>query len=187
MHRRPDRGASAVEFALVAPLLFVLLYGIIDYGLWFADQISLRQAAAASARMAGAWSVDDSTIPPWEPAAGCGSWDSQTSKEIQTLGCAALSSVHPLGGQVYVKIRILSPDQLPSTSPTSTTDWAKPNAVRVCLLQVHPSITGFIPLPRDVITARVDMPLEGTNHTQRTIVEGQQLLPSGYSWSPSCP
>ena len=47
-----DRGAAAVEFALVMPLLFLLLFGIIDYGLWFNDSLSLRQGVRESARQA---------------------------------------------------------------------------------------------------------------------------------------
>src|SRR5689334_14442289 len=48
--RRADTGASAVEFALVAPVLFLVLFGIIDYGIWFADSISARQAVRDGAR-----------------------------------------------------------------------------------------------------------------------------------------
>lgn len=35
LRRRPDRGASAVEFALVMPLLILLMFGIIQYGWYF--------------------------------------------------------------------------------------------------------------------------------------------------------
>src|SRR3954447_24530492 len=48
--RRGDRGASAVEFALVSPLLFTLLFGAIDYGLYFADALSVQQRVADAAR-----------------------------------------------------------------------------------------------------------------------------------------
>ena len=48
--RRADPGAAAVEFALVTPLLLVMLFGIIDYGIWFADSISARQAVRDAAR-----------------------------------------------------------------------------------------------------------------------------------------
>src|SRR3954451_14523937 len=49
-HRRGDRGASAVEFALVSPLLFTLLFGAIDYGLYFADALTVQQSVTDAAR-----------------------------------------------------------------------------------------------------------------------------------------
>jgi Flp pilus assembly protein TadG len=46
-----DRGAAAVEFALVLPLLLILVFGIIDFGRAFNAQITLTQAAREGARM----------------------------------------------------------------------------------------------------------------------------------------
>ena len=78
----------------------------------------------------------------------------------------------------------MSSSPAPDTAPNN---WTTPNAVRVCLLQVHPSLTGFIPLPSDVLTARVDMPLQGTSTGHPALLGGEQTLPSGYSWPDSCP
>jgi Flp pilus assembly protein TadG len=50
--RRNERGASAVEFALVLPLLMLLLFGIISYGVMLSFRQSLSQAAAEGARAA---------------------------------------------------------------------------------------------------------------------------------------
>jgi Flp pilus assembly protein TadG len=47
-----DEGASAVEFALVSPILFLLLFGIITFGIVFAQQLSLTNAARQGARVA---------------------------------------------------------------------------------------------------------------------------------------
>jgi hypothetical protein len=48
--RGGDRGAQAVEFALVVPLLLVLVFGIIDFGRALNAQISLNQAAREGVR-----------------------------------------------------------------------------------------------------------------------------------------
>ena len=45
-HRQSERGAVAVEFALIFPLVFAVMFGIIQYGLYFWG----RSTAAASAR-----------------------------------------------------------------------------------------------------------------------------------------
>ena len=42
--RRNDRGAAAVEFALVVPLLGMLLFGIITFGLGYSDKVALVNA-----------------------------------------------------------------------------------------------------------------------------------------------
>jgi Flp pilus assembly protein TadG len=50
-HRR-DRGAAAVEMALVLPLLISMLFGVIDFGRVFNAEIQLSQAAREGARIA---------------------------------------------------------------------------------------------------------------------------------------
>jgi len=54
----PDRGAAAVEFALVLPLLFLLLFGIIQYGYGF-FQLQAAQATAHEAVRRAALGIDD--------------------------------------------------------------------------------------------------------------------------------
>ncbi len=44
------RGASAVEFALVAPFLMLLVAAVLAYGSVFATSLSLQQIAAETAR-----------------------------------------------------------------------------------------------------------------------------------------
>ena len=58
-HRRVpgERGAAAVEFALVVPLLLVILFGIISYGFMLSFRQGLSQAAAESARAAAVSAV----------------------------------------------------------------------------------------------------------------------------------
>lgn len=66
--RRDERGASAVEFALVCPLLLMLLFGIITTGLSYDHGLGLTNAVRegtrfgastdASPTMAGQWADD---------------------------------------------------------------------------------------------------------------------------------
>jgi Flp pilus assembly protein TadG len=47
-----DRGSVAVEFALVVPILLLIVFGLIDFGRALNAQISLTGAANVGARMA---------------------------------------------------------------------------------------------------------------------------------------
>lgn len=49
--RRADRGAAAVEFALVLPLLLLIIFGIIDFGRAYNAQASLNSGVREGARV----------------------------------------------------------------------------------------------------------------------------------------
>jgi Flp pilus assembly protein TadG len=51
-HGRDDRGAVAVEFALVVLPLVVIFFGIIGFGFQFSQQLALSHAAREAARYA---------------------------------------------------------------------------------------------------------------------------------------
>jgi Flp pilus assembly protein TadG len=51
MGKLSERGAAAVEFALVVPLILAFLLGIIEFGNAYNTQISLTQAAREGARV----------------------------------------------------------------------------------------------------------------------------------------
>jgi Flp pilus assembly protein TadG len=48
--RRDDRGAAAVEMALLVPVLLLILFGIIDFGRMLNTQIALSQASREGVR-----------------------------------------------------------------------------------------------------------------------------------------
>jgi Flp pilus assembly protein TadG len=50
LRTREERGAEAVEFALVMPVLMLVVFGIITYGMVFAQSLSLSNAARQASR-----------------------------------------------------------------------------------------------------------------------------------------
>ncbi|WP_210480637.1 TadE/TadG family type IV pilus assembly protein [Naasia sp. SYSU D00948] len=74
-----DRGAAAIEFALVLPLLLLLILGILEFGRIYNIQISLSNAAREGARTmaiendaAAARSAAAAAAPSLNPALSTG-------------------------------------------------------------------------------------------------------------------
>jgi TadE-like protein len=89
---RRQEGASMIEFAIVAPLLFVLLFGIIEFGIVLYDQAVITNASREGARYAAKY---PSPLPP------------PTCSQVQTYV------------QTYVAQRVISfasPPPLPAVS-----------------------------------------------------------------------
>lgn len=83
--RHPRRGGSLVEFALVSPLLFALLTGVIEWG-WYLFQLQMVLNAASDGVRAGS-RVAASDSP--SPAAVA---SERTSELLVALGvCGSLS------------------------------------------------------------------------------------------------
>src|SRR6476661_5247790 len=124
--RRSERGAAAVEFALVMPILFLLLFGIIDYGLLFFDSIGLRQGAREGARQA----VVQKT------SGGC----TQSPYSATSMKCAVTKSTDlTLATSVAVKITPID------ASGNEVTTWAQGGQLKVCVQAKEQSMTGFVP------------------------------------------
>ena len=66
---RQEDGAAAVEFALLLPLLVLLLFGFIQFGTAFNTRIQATNAAREAARVA-VTGVDD-----WDDVGGLQFWD----------------------------------------------------------------------------------------------------------------
>jgi Flp pilus assembly protein TadG len=97
-----QRGAAAVEFALIAPLLFMLIFGITEFGVAWSQREVYIQAAREGARYAAvgcedgscasgevADRVDDAALdytltntPAVSPDPGCSSTDSSDTVTV---------------------------------------------------------------------------------------------------------
>lgn len=59
---RSERGAGVVEFALVLPLLMMLVFGVVQFGLLYNRQQALHASAREGARLAALPSATDTEI-----------------------------------------------------------------------------------------------------------------------------
>ena len=60
-HMRNEKGQTMVEFTLVLPVLLVVLFGIIQFGIVFSNYVALTDAVRAGARTAA---ISRSAIDP---------------------------------------------------------------------------------------------------------------------------
>jgi hypothetical protein len=93
--RHGGRGAVLVEFALVAPLLLVLLFGIIEFGFAFVQWLDVRHGARETARLVAV---------NYKPTAAEGSAQAQ---EILAEGCARMDD----GGEGSILTIVVPPGQ----------------------------------------------------------------------------
>lgn len=122
-----ERGAALVEFAIVVPLLFALLFGIIEFGTAFNDYQSIRQGARDGARQAVVKDYgSDVTCGLNGPATGA-------PANAQKIICMTKNRTD-LGDDVRVAIKVVE------NAPTGFRN----DSVRVCTVRPARSITGFL-------------------------------------------
>lgn len=125
LRRSGDGGAVAVEFALLVPLLILLLTAILDYGLWFSDSIALRHGVREAAR--------SGVVDQFPGCEGAGTAAEKTE-------CVVNSRVDG----------ILSGDPVTRVySPPNGTDWQEGDPLIVCAVLQEDGLTGLAPLPDD--------------------------------------
>ena len=67
---RGRRGTASVEMAMVAPILILMLFGIIEFGLMFNSLMMLNNATREAARSAGVGSLPEEINARLDGAAG---------------------------------------------------------------------------------------------------------------------
>ncbi len=176
-----DDGAAAVEFALVLPLLVLILFGIIDYGLYFSNGFSVRGGAQDAARQG---SVANFNPYPSDCASYSPSLDtsvSSPSPDIAKLMCAARHETGDLTGHLYVAV-VVDPN-----------GWSPGNTLTVCEVVDSVGVTGYAPLPHDgsirvksVTSIEQQAPIDPSTGSPTVETSGYEALPTGdWSWCTS--
>lgn len=106
---RTDRGASAVEFAIILPLLFLVLGGVVDFGRYFFFQIQLANAAREGARVAIVYPVNTA-----DPTSSASASASITSRAVAAIGAVPSATVTPVaictsGVTGYASVAVSAP------------------------------------------------------------------------------
>lgn len=151
-----EQGAAAVEFALVASMLFSVLIGMFQYGFFFNDALNARQAVRETLRQ-GVVRVFDA----------CGT----ASTDMAKLKCLTVNRASPLSGTAYAKV------DAPAT-------WAKAAPLKICALVKSDGGFGFLPLPNDGwLRVEMQMSIEQATAPLPTGTDVADTLPAGQSWS----
>lgn len=167
-----ERGASLVEFAVVSTLLFLLLFGIFEFGLTFNDYQSIRQGAREGAR--------EAVVKNYGTVTSCGiNGDAAAATaDVQRIICQTKARTG-LGNSVRVAVRVVA-------DPNAST-W-KGNSVQICETRLVNSITGlFTPLVgglplRTQITMRAEKSM-GASIDPGNTTTWDETDPSGDNWS----
>jgi len=109
-----DEGAAAVEFALIVPVLVIFLFGIIEFGILFAQQLSLSNAARQGARYGVVANYDASN----NPTSTCLNIVNEVRNNAATIGMAASG----------VNVKVASPaanGSCPDTSTLPLSSWTQ--------------------------------------------------------------
>jgi hypothetical protein len=157
--RSNERGASAVEFALVVPVLFLLLFGMIDYGLLFNNSLALRQGIREAAR--------EGVVRNFA-GGGC-----TIGTDLEMLVCKTDELVGAISGKTYAKVVV------PSSG------WARGSPLTVCAMVRTDGATGLVPYPSGGwLRQKVEMSIESDAPPLPTGGSGaSDSLPDGQTWS----
>jgi len=120
LDRRRSSGAAAVEFALVSGVLFLLVFGIIQYGLFFNDSLSTRQGVREAARQA--------VVESFSFQSGCASGANSVN-----LRCSTGKEIGAITGTPLVKVK--------------AANWEKGQPVTVCAMVHSDGMIGLLPMP----------------------------------------
>lgn len=112
---RSFEGASAVEFALLLPVLMLILFGIIFGGFAFNTKLTITQAAREGARFAATLPTEDGTTPPAADA----DWFDDVVERIEesAFGDAGLNT-----GERYICVRFVADDGIEQIEEVGTGD-----------------------------------------------------------------
>lgn len=170
IHRRGvvggESGATLVEFALIAPVLFLIVAAIIDFGLTFSDYISVRGGVGQATRQGAVANFGSSCT--------LNALGTAPSANMQKLMCTVKDRIGIAHGEVYVKVAF---------APSGPTGYSVANGLVVCAQTPMTSLTGLTSpfLEGRFLRSKVQMSIEQTSGVTES--GGEEAAPPGANWS----
>lgn len=148
-----ERGATLVEFAIVVPLVCLLLFGVIEFGKGYNDYQAIRQGVREAARAGAVDNYRGYSITPqpagYAPLGTCA--PGAIPDPVKRLVCLTKHE-SDVGPDLRVRVRYTAPV---ATDPTDH------GSVKVCAQRGFDPVTGFIPgLDRITFTTKIEMRME---------------------------
>jgi Flp pilus assembly protein TadG len=144
---RREEGVAAVEFALIAGVLALLLFGMMEYGLFFLQAQTLKSGAREGARQAAVGA--DLIAVKKAVSNGSGGAISETSSAISMSlsgstqkTCTTSPNDDTQGKEVTVTINTGSGGNYPNGLTSSTVSSFKIDVPFLPHFDIHPGITG---------------------------------------------
>ena len=141
---RRDRGANLVEFAILAPFLILLLFGIIEFAWVFATNLDVKHGAREGARITAVNTPDTGNV---DLAAEICSRMSMVCSYTATTITWARDGTTAVGEGVIVNV------STPLSTLTGIMDWA----------------FGSVPTLNSTVEIRIEQPPDWSDGTQNCV------------------
>ena len=147
---RGEKGATLVEFAFVVPILLLLIFGAIDFGVTYNNQQTLRNSVREAGRRA--------IVGPDKVAEdGC-----TTVGDVGCLVKARADMGDLAGDEMLTMVCFPDSETAPSCPVGNAGDKSIGDVIRICAIYPVESVTGLLDpfIGGRRLTSRVDLRLE---------------------------
>jgi hypothetical protein len=167
---RDERGQGLVEFALILPVLLLILVGILEFGSIYSSVISMRQGVREAGRQGSV--ANFGSIPSCDQ----NFQGARPSDNMISLMCLAKDQAG-VGNGVKYRIKFANEDLTPGGT------YAVKNAIVICAAYPITSLTGlFQPfLGGRVAKTKAAFRIEKVSGVAE--IEGGEADPSGGNWT----
>ncbi|HEU5004148.1 MAG TPA: TadE/TadG family type IV pilus assembly protein [Actinomycetota bacterium] len=168
-----SRGSAALEFALVIPMVVMLVLGVVDFGNVYNQWAGLRSGVAAGARFGSVANFGATSACPLTFVGG-----TAPSADLQNLMCLVKSSIGlPQSG---VRIDVLISDPTLSTTGTA---WLVGGGLTLCAEYPVLSVTGAFGSAFGGHYLRSKTTIRIEQAASQVETQGAETDPSGSGWA----